>query len=163
MVGGALEPSRLLVDAAGGAGGCQGMADEDEVDAQPQITTEGRGAIIPPAETVLLLFKQAEGIRQPQLQQRAKCLALRCGTQDAFTPCVGVVHVTVLGCNIKVPQNDQLFMFAQLGLDIAGDPGQPLQLPGIFVAADLLAIDDIEIENAQTVAGGGENTALGIV
>ena len=56
-----------------------------------------------------------------------------------------------------------MIILIELGFDVTAYPGKPLQLPGVFLAAHLLAVDDVKVQDAHPVTGHGEHTALCIV
>ena len=75
----------------------------------------------------------------------------------------GIVHVTVVGRDVEVAQHHQLRMPAQF----VGDPVvrgvEPTQLVFVFLAADVLAVDHVKIDDPRIADRRGDGARLRVV
>src|SRR6056297_3624951 len=77
MIRGSLVPPRLDIHPRGPACGCERLARQNEVDAQPALAAETAGTVIPPAVDPVFLVEQAEGVYEAERQDPLQRLAFR--------------------------------------------------------------------------------------
>ncbi len=115
---------------------------------------------------------QAEAVVQAEVEQAAQRLAFRRGTQDLFAPALGIVHVAVVGRDVEVAEHDQVRMLAHFLAQPFAHRGEPAQLVLELLAAHGLAVDHIQVDDAdglRRIRGsgsadrGGEHALLRIV
>ncbi len=114
MVRRPLPGPHVAVDGKALAALCEFRRQQDMIDAHPQVSLEGVHAVVPPGEASVTLFKKAEAIRQPELKQGFKCLALRQTEQHLPLPHLCVMDVTLFGRNVEITKNSKAWMGRQL-------------------------------------------------
>lgn len=74
-----------------------------------------------------------------------------------------VVYIPIIRRDVEITHNDQAGIVAQFAIKEPRDLGEPVQLVGIFLAADGLAIDHIQVGDAHVANRGDEDAPLRIV
>src|SRR5438270_12675004 len=72
VIGGAVLRPRLLVDVAGGNSVGRMRRQQQMIDAQPLVAVPAPGLVIPEGIAVRLAMKDAIGVGQPEVEERAK-------------------------------------------------------------------------------------------
>ena len=115
VVGRALAPSGLLVDAAGSAGLCERSRAEDEIDAQAVIAAKAEHSVVPPAEEPLLLLEEPEEVAETHVEELAEGGPLGIAAEDLAAPLLGIVDVPVLRGDVEVAEHDEAGVAGKLG------------------------------------------------
>ena len=97
-----LPAPRFDVDVAGLAARGERGASQDQIDAQTFVATKTTGAVIPPGESLSWLFEAPEYVAQTEVDQALQTLAFVVAAQNLAPPGCGVMHVTVVGCDIII-------------------------------------------------------------
>jgi hypothetical protein len=105
MIRRSLQPAWFFIYPASGTDLGQRWTDQDEVEAQTEIATEGGQAVIPPAETGLCLVKQPKSIDQTQFQQTPQCHSLGFAAQYLSLPGFGIVNITIFRCDVEITED----------------------------------------------------------
>ena len=73
------------------------------------------------------------------------------------------MDVAVFRGDIEIAQCHEVLVLQELLPDMLRDHFQPVQFVGIFLTADLLAVDDIEIQYPDTAEAGAKDAPLRVV
>src|SRR5713101_4644414 len=104
MVGWALHSPWFEIDCARAAPQSELGAEQDVVDAQPEIALEPIHAVVPPSEGFVRLSKHPEAVFQSQGKKLPEGLPLLGAAQDLAFPRLGIVNVLIGGCDVVVAQ-----------------------------------------------------------
>src|SRR6185312_11837278 len=100
---------------------------------------------------------------QAEVGDRLERGTLRRRAQDVLAPGDRIVDVAVVRADVEVAQHHQLRVTLQLARQELAYPGQPVQLVGVFLVADRLAVDHVQVDHAQAADGGGQDPPLRVV
>ena len=78
-------------------------------------------------------------------------------------PGLRVMHVAVIRGNVEVAQYNQPRVLFEFHPDMVGHLLQPVQLVGELLAANLLAVDHIQVQHADTANGGAQDASLRVL
>src|SRR5215831_2684755 len=105
MIGRPLRAARLQIDRASTAPGGKLGAEQDVIDAQPEVALESVRAVVPPGVRALALSKQPECVSESEPKELLEGLALGIAAQHLSAPGVGVVDVFVSWRDVVVAEN----------------------------------------------------------
>ena len=160
MVRGLLPFAWRTVDEAGRATLCQRIRQEDVIDPQAHVASEGELPVVPPAVRFFGLVEKTERIYQVEVHQAPEMLAFGFRGQYMVSPYFGIVDVTVFGSDVVVPEQGQF----PVGIHFIGNPVvqriEPLQLIAELVGIDRLAVRYIDANDAHAGDGGADDALL---
>ena len=78
-------------------------------------------------------------------------------------PCLRVIDIAVIWCDIEIPRNHYPFMDLQLVCYVGSKLFQPVQLVCEFFGTNLGAIDNIQIDKPYVIDSYRQDAALGII
>src|SRR5467141_849466 len=105
MVGWALRSSWFEIDCARAAPQGELGAEQDVIDAQPEIALEPIQAVVPPGEGFVRLSKHPEAVFQSQRKKLSEGLPLLGAAQDLTFPGLGIVNVLIGRRDVVVAQH----------------------------------------------------------
>lgn len=122
----------------------ESLADQKKVNPQTKIFWKGQHPVVPPCELGLARVHFAVGIMKAKIQNTLQSLPLGIRAQNLPPPGLWIMNIGIIGRNIEVPCQDHLHTLANLRVQVVLETRQPLELVGVFVHSDSLAIRDIE-------------------
>jgi len=149
LVGCAFPSTRHAVDPGAAATRPQRVADQDQIDAQAAIAPERALPVIPPRIVSAILFEQPKAVVQAERVQARKCRAFWRRAQHLLVPQRGIVHVAVVRRDVEVAEHDHFWKALQLGREPVVHLREPIEFVRIFFAADRLAVDDVQVDDAD--------------
>jgi len=152
MVGRLWVAARRFVDKAACAGRDQRCGQQDMIDAQARVAAKGKLTVVPPTEGFRRLLEQAESILESQIKQCLKSLPFGFGDQNLIGPFFGVVYVCVSGRDVVVAQHGKTGGLYELGVEPVAQGTEPVELIGIFVAVQCLAVGAVSADKGRVTA-----------
>src|ERR1700676_2250820 len=98
------------------------------IDPQPLVAVPAAGLIIPKRIAVRLRVKDAGGVGQAEMKERAEARARLDPAQRIAAPGKRIVYILVGRADVVIPGEDERYLAAQQVLDMADQPFHPGEL-----------------------------------
>ena len=139
------------------------VGQQHQVDAHALVLVEVAGPVVPPAEEARdARVELAEGVGKPQASSSASAARSSGWTCVDPTYVAGSYTSMSAGAMLKSPATHVAGAVAALGLDVRPQPGQPAQLVGVVLVADLAAVGHVGRRHPHAAAGGADQPGLGV-
>src|SRR5688572_7299627 len=160
VVGRPLPGPRRAVDRAGRAALGERRRGEHQVDAKAMVAAECVHAVVPPAPRVLRLVEAAEQVGEAERGDPRERFAFRDADVDGSFPRRRVVDVAVLGRDVEVPDDQQVFVSGELRREAGAQALEPGELVRVLLRADRLAVRHVDVHQPDRADGGRDHAPL---
>ena len=96
-----------------------------------------------------VVLEQPEAVGEAETKHPRQRLPFRRRAQDLLAPRRRIVHVAIVRRDVEVAEHDQPRRAREFIREERRHPGQPVQLVFVLVRADGLAVDDVQVDDAQ--------------
>src|SRR5256886_9786327 len=149
MVGGLRPLALVAIDLDGAAARGERGREQNMVDPEPPAAVEGAGAVVPPREETALLAVKPERVTESPRDQIAERRALRLTEHDLAAPLLRVPDVAVLRRDVEVAAEHDRRVGLGRGLEEGAEATVPVELVGVLVRADLLAVRPVDTQDRE--------------
>ena len=113
------------------------------------VLLEGAGLIVPERVTMRLVVAGAEGIGQPEIEERLEMGAGLGPEQGVVHPRIRIVDVLRRRDHVEVAGDDQVLLVGEQRFDALLEPGHPGELVDELLGAEGIAVRQIDIDEAE--------------
>lgn len=160
MVRGLCPLSLLPVDPRAVQAPGERRGDVDPVDAEPVVSRKREHAVVPPGVDSALGMNSAESIDQaPRGHSRERRPSVGVA-ENRVVPAFGILHVVVIGSDVEITAERERPFRILVPVEVAAEPGEPLELVLPLVGADLAAVRNVNTQDADSLEVGREKSRL---
>src|SRR2546429_290151 len=163
VVGGLLPLALVAIDLDRVAARRERGRQQDVVDPEAPPAMEGARAVVPPGEETALLAVKPERVTESPTDEIAKRRALGVAEHDLAAPLLRVPHVAVLRGDVEVAAEHHRLVGLGGGLEEGAEAAIPVELVGVLVRADLLAVRPVDTHDREAGDTRHQKASLGVV